>query len=58
MIGTNPGFQTRPLKANDVNWDDEDMKGGKSFKPLPPDEDVPFSGIAIRNYDKTILHSL
>jgi len=36
------GFQTRPSKANDVNWDDEDMGGGKPFKPLPPDEDVPF----------------
>ncbi len=36
------GFQTRPSKANDVNWDDDDMSGTKPFKPLPPDEDVPF----------------
>ena len=38
------GFQTRPSKANDVNWDDEDMAGGNQFKKNapPPDEDVPF----------------
>ncbi len=37
------GFQTRQSKANDVNWDDEDMGPGSSFKKLPPsDEDVPF----------------
>jgi replicative DNA helicase len=37
------GFQTRPSKLNDANWDDEDMGGGNSFKKSPPpDEDVPF----------------
>ncbi len=37
------GFQTRPSKANDVNWDDEDMGSGNQFKKAPPpDEDVPF----------------
>jgi replicative DNA helicase len=37
------GFQTMPSKANDVNWDDEDMGTSTSFKKSPrPDEDAPF----------------
>ena len=37
------GFQTRPSKLNDTNWDDEDMGSGGSFKKGPAqDEDVPF----------------
>jgi len=37
------GFQTRPSKLNDTNWDDDDMGGGGSFKkPSAHDEDVPF----------------
>jgi replicative DNA helicase len=38
------GFQTMPSKANDVNWDDDDL-GGSSFTRKPgtkPDDDVPF----------------
>ena len=43
--GVQPGFQTRPSKANDVNWDEDDMPGGNPGgfrKAPPPDEDVPF----------------
>ncbi len=38
------GFQTMPSKANDVNWDDDDMGGPPAFrkKPGQPDEDAPF----------------
>ena len=37
------GFQTLPSKVNNVNWDDEDMGPGTSFKKnVPPDEDAPF----------------
>jgi replicative DNA helicase len=38
------GFQTRSSKANDVNWDEDDMSGGGApFKKTPPpDEDAPF----------------
>ncbi len=37
------GFQTRPSKLNDTNWDDDDMGGSQSFKrPAAPDDDVPF----------------
>jgi replicative DNA helicase len=38
------GFQTMQSKANDVNWDDDDL-GGSSFTRKPgakPDDDVPF----------------
>lgn len=46
--GVQPGgFQTMPSKANDVNWDEDDLPGGGipgGFRkaPPPPDEDVPF----------------
>ena len=39
------GFQTRPSKMNDANWDDDDLPGGgNTFKKTPPvnDGDVPF----------------
>ncbi len=39
------GFQTMQSKANDVNWDDDDLGGpGSTFgkKPKPGDEDAPF----------------
>jgi len=42
------GFQTRSSKANDVNWDDDDLGGNPSAgfnRPSPqgpPDEDAPF----------------
>jgi replicative DNA helicase len=39
------GFQTMQSKANDVNWDDDDLGGpGSAFgkKPRPGDEDAPF----------------
>ncbi len=39
------GFQTMQSKANDVNWDDDDMGGpGSTFKKRPGlgDEDAPF----------------
>ena len=39
------GFQTMQSKANDVNWDDDDLGNG-SFTRKPgtpkPDDDVPF----------------
>ncbi len=40
------GFQTMQSKANDVNWDDDDLGGAGSFTRKPgapkPDDDVPF----------------
>ncbi len=37
------GFQTRPSKLNDSNWDDDEPGSGGAFKKLPPqDDDVPF----------------
>ena len=36
------GFQTRPSKANDVNWDDDDMGGAQFKKPRGGEEDAPF----------------
>jgi len=37
------GFQTKQSKANDMNWDEDDMMGGGLPKrPAPPEEDAPF----------------
>jgi replicative DNA helicase len=37
------GFQTKQSKANDMNWEDDDLMGGGSTKlPPKPDEDAPF----------------
>jgi replicative DNA helicase len=38
------GFQVRSSKANDVNWDEDDMSGGgNTFKKnIPPEEEAPF----------------
>ncbi len=37
------GFQTKQSKANNMNWDDDDLPGSKpAGGPKPSDEDVPF----------------
>lgn len=38
------GFQTMQSKANNMNWDDDDLGGGPAQfkKNISPDEDVPF----------------
>jgi replicative DNA helicase len=37
------GFQTLQSKANNMDWDDDDMSGSAPAKrPAPPDNDVPF----------------
>jgi replicative DNA helicase len=37
------GFQTKQSKANDMNWEDDDLMGGGNTKlPTKPDEDAPF----------------
>ncbi len=37
------GFQTKGSKANDINWDDDDLGPNAGFKRTPPpDEDAPF----------------
>jgi len=37
------GFQTKQSKANDMNWEDDDMPGSGHIKrPPQPDEDAPF----------------
>lgn len=38
------GFQTMQSKANNMNWDDDDLGGGPAQfkKNIPPEEDVPF----------------
>ena len=37
------GFQTMQSKANNMNWDDDDLNGTAPIKKdVPPDEDAPF----------------
>ena len=37
------GFQTMQSKANNMNWDDDDLNSGPPLKtPPPPDEDAPW----------------
>lgn len=37
------GFQTKQSKANDMNWDEDDiMRGGPTKRPPQPEEDAPF----------------
>ncbi len=37
------GFQTKQSKANDMNWEDDDLSGaGPIRRPPQPDEDAPF----------------